>query len=349
MISHGRLGRLLLALALLAAAHAFPAKACADFCVHFLLDRSGSMWAPLGSVPKILQASEAVRQAARDLPAEASLGLRVYPPYDWAVGEDPGLRIPLEAMGRERVPGELKLLNPKGSAPLAENLDRALMDFPPGEHVRMLFLICDSADIRDESFCGEKQYLDKAEEVEFHILALGVQDPADREELACLADQLSGELVHVSPEMSLSSVVLDRIRSSYLNEAERQRKLAEERARKQELSEKTRIRLQFRNTLDPYFAEEIEVIECSLDGNSFPLSGLPRLGPGETAEILDTPVPPGEHAVSVRYRRGTGPNAPLSQSGTWSFQVAEGETRHILCVPKAALFRWDCRCKEAAP
>lgn len=348
MVSHGRFGRLL-GLTLFAAAHAFPAKACADFCVHFLLDRSGSMWAPLGSVPKILQASEAVRQAARDLPAEAILGLRVYPPYDWAVGEDPGLRIPLEALGRERVAAELKLLNPKGSAPLAENLDRALMDFPPGEKVRMLFLICDSADIRDESFCGERRYLDRAGEIEFHILALGVQDPADREELACLAEQFSAELVHVSPEMSLSSVVIERIRSSYLNEVERQRKLAEERARKQEMSQKTRIRLQFRNTLDPYFAEEIQVIECSLDGRSYPLPGIPPLGPGETAELLDTPVPPGEHTVSVRYRKGTRPNAPLSRSGTRSFQVAEGETRHILCVPKAALFRWDCRCEEAAP
>ncbi len=341
--------RRLLGLAVFAAAQALPAAGSADFYVHFLLDRSGSMWAPLGNAPRILQAAEAIRQAAAELPADAILGLRVYPPYDWAPGDDPGLRIPLEEGTRERVPGELRLLNPKGSAALAENLDRALQDFPPGDHVRMLFLICDSADIRGEPFCGESRYLDRAGEIEFHILALGVQDPADREELACLAEQLSGELVHVSPEVSLSSAVLGRIRSAVQNETERKRKLAEEKARKQELSERTRVRLHFRNTLDPYFAESVEVVECVLDGRSIPLPASPSLGPAESVELLDTPVPAGDHSLSVRYRKGTGPDAPLSRLGTSSFQVAEGETRLIQCVPKAALFRWDCRCEESRP
>lgn len=348
MVMHARLRRLL-GLAALTATQILPSGVSADFYVHFLLDRSGSMWAPLGSTPRILQAAEAIRQAATDLPAEAILGLRVYPPYDWAPGDDPGLRIPLEAGARERVAAELKLLNPKGSAGLAESLERALQDFPPGDHVRMLFVICDSSDIRGEPFCGEARYLDRAGEIQFHILALGVQDPADREELSCLAEQLSGELVHVSPHISLSSLVRDRLRSAVQNEAERQRKIAEERARRQELSEKTRIRLQFRNTLDAYFAEAIEVVDCLLDGRLIPLPESLHLGPGESVELLDTPVPAGEHSVSVRYRKGTGSDAPLSRSGTSSFEVVEGETRLILCVPKAALFRWDCRCRGAGP
>lgn len=348
MVTLARL-RWLLGLAVFAAVQAVPAAGFADFYVHFLLDRSGSMWAPLGNTPRILQAAEAIRQAATDLPAEAILGLRVYPPYDWAPGDDPGLRIPLEEGARDRVPAELRLLNPKGSAALAENLDKAILDFPPGDHARMLFLICDSADIRAEPFCGGSRYLDRAGEIEFHILALGVQDPADREELACLAEQLSGELFHVSPEISLPSAVLGRIRSALQNEAERGRKLAQEKARKQELSERTRIRLRFRNTLDPYFAEAIEVVDCLLDGRPVPLPESPTLGPDESVELVNQPVPAGEHSVSVRYRKGSGPDAPLSRSGNSSVQVAEGEMRLIQCVPKAGLFRWDCRCEESRP
>ena len=327
-----------------------PRVGLSDLYVHFLVDRSGSMWSPLGGNPKILQVSEAIVHVLGELPPEVIVGLRVYPaPESSAASDDPGMRIPLEPDNREPFLSEIKRQNPKSSAPLAENLEKALKDFPPGDHRRLLLLLCDSSDAQEQSFCGQTPPLDIPDEIEFHILALGVDDAAEQSELNCLADQFSGVVTQITKDAPLSASLLSITRNAYRDEAERQKRLTVEAQKLRDLSEQTRIRVGFRNTLDPFFADTIEIVHCRVGDQNIDPTPPIRLTHAEEAVLLDLPVPPGEHRIVIQYRKWKAHEAATSREASSAFEVRPGETTRILCLPKSGLFHWGCHFKEAVP
>jgi hypothetical protein len=327
-----------------------PRAGLSDLYVNFLVDRSGSMWAPLEGLPKILHVSQAMVQVLGDLDPETIVGLRVYPPpYSSTGAEEPGIRIPLEPGNRDPFLYELKHLNPQGKAPLAENLEKALKDFPPGDHRRLLLLLCDSSDAGEESFCEKTTPWDAPDELGFHILALGVDDPADQAELNCLADQLSGVVTHVTEQSPLSVSLLSITRKALQEEAARQQRIDSEVQRLSDLSEKTRIQVDFRNTLDPFFADSIEIVQCRVGDQDIALDPPVRLAHGEKAVLWDRPAPQGEHRIVIQYRKWKAEEAATSRVESSAFSVREGETTHIRCLPKSGLFHWGCHFQETAP
>lgn len=328
----------------------FPRAATSDLYVHFLLDRSGSMWAKLTGKPKILHVSHAVLQVLQDLPPDAVVGLRVYPPpYTSAGAEDPGLRIPLEPGNREPFPYELNHLNPAGRGSLAANIEKALKDFPPGDHFRILLLLCDSSDSDSGSFCGRIPPLDMPEEVGVHILALDVQDATEQEELKCLAEHLAGAVTHITAEVTLSESLLAITRKALQEEIARQERIGAERQKRMELAEKTRIRLEFHNTLDPFFADAIEIVQCRLGDQDASFDTPVRLAPGQGTVLLDVSVPAGDNRVLLQYKKWKNQESATSKEAASVFTAREGKITHIRCFPKAGLFRWGCGFKEVMP
>jgi hypothetical protein len=320
----------------------WPGTGICDLHVEFLVDRSGSMWTLQRGEHKFVQVAEAMEKAARELPPDVAIGLRVYPPPEQISNEtDPGLRIPMEKQNRDRFAEEGRLLNPRSSGSLREEIGKALSDFPGGEDTKLLFLVCDGADTRGKSFCERPLNLATPAGLRFYAISLNVEDPVERAELDCLSQQMDGESIHLAPRDPLASTVLPIARKAYQDEVERQRRFAEEQKRIEALLSKTRLKVEFRNTLDPFFADSIQVERCLLDGQEVPIDSSARLMQGDGLLVFDMAVEEGTHKLSLRYKNWTGDKAVSSVEGILEVLVEEGKTSYVQCYPRGALFHWD--------
>ncbi len=328
---------LLLFVALLWAGEAY-----CDLYIEFLADRSGSMWAPFQGRAKIVQVADAIEGVTRELPPEVAMGLRAYPPPEkGGGGKDPGLLIPVEKENRDLFPEEIRRLNPKGRGFLGRQLKRALRDFPEGEDTKLLVVLCDGADTGGTSFCEKDLDLPRPQGLRFYAISLNLQDLSEQEDLDCLSRQLEGKSIHLTPKDNLLSTLLPIARKAYQDEVERQRRVAEEQKRIQALLSKTRLKLEIRNTLDPFFADSIQVEQCSLDGEGIPIDTSVRLKQGEDFLLFDKAMAEGTHQLSLRYLKWKAGKAVSSVEGILDVRVEEGKTSHVQCFPRGALFHWD--------
>jgi hypothetical protein len=323
-----------------------PVTGFCDLYLQFLVDRSGSMWAPFRGKPKVVQVAEAVERIARDLPPEVAMGLRVYPPPEkGAGGKDPGLLVPLEKENRSRFQEQAERLNPKGRGSLAAELKRALRDFPDGQDNKLLVLVCDGADTMGASFCEKPLDLPRVEGLRFYTVSLNLKDLSEREELDCLGRQMEGKTLHLTPRDDLASTLLPIAKKAHEDEVERQRRVEEEQRRIQELLSKTRLKLEVRNTLDPFFADWIQVDQCALNDEDMPIDTSVRLKEGEEFLLFDRAMAEGVHTLSLRYLKWKDDKAVSSAERILEVRVEEGRTTHVECFPRGALFHWDLACK----
>lgn len=320
----------------------WPGVGLCDLYVEFLVDRSGSMWSSYRGKAKIVQVAKAIDRVASELPPEVAMGLRVYPPPEkHAHGPDPGLRIPVEADNRSLFAKEYQRLNPRGVGSLRDQLSRALKDFPEGEDTKLLVLLCDGADTKGVSFCERELKMARPDGLRFHAISLNLKDPADEEELDCLSRQMGGRAIHLTPANSLSSTLLPIAKQAYQDEVDRQRRVAEEEKRIQALLSKTRLKVEFHNTLDPFFADTIQVERCLLDGEEVSIDTSVRLAQGEGFLLFDRAMAEGTHQLSLRYKKWKDDKAVPSVEGLLEVVVEEGRTSHVECYPRGALFHWD--------
>ncbi len=321
-----------------------------DLYLQFLVDRSGSIWSPINGTPKTVLIADAVEKVSRDLPGDVAMGLRVYPPLrTGGVAGDPGLRIPVRTGTRDRFSGELAGLNPKGKAPLAEHLKKALDDFPETEDSKLLFLITDGADNNGKSFCEHRLVGIPPDSFRFHIFSMNLKDEEKREELNCLSRQFSGKTTHLTSGARLKEKLLSVSRDAHRKETERQARVLEEKRRQEALNSKTRLKVAFHNTLDPFFADSLEVAEFHLDGRKITLDPPLRTISGQKAVIFEQPVPVGTHQLDLQYRMWRGNEFIVSRAGSLEVRVEEGKTSSVLGVPKSAIFHWGCSLKPVSP
>ena len=313
-----------------------------DLYVQFLVDRSGSMWAPYQGKAKIVQVAKAMDRVTAKLPPEVAMGLRVYPPPEkGARGPDPGLRIPVETGNRDRFREEQQRLNPRGKGSLRKQLGRALRDFPEGEDTKLLVVLCDWADTNGISFCEKALNLTRPEGLRFYAISLNLKDPVEQEELDCVSKQMDGKSIHLTSRDSLVSTLLPIAQKAYQDEVDRQRRVAEEQRRIQALLSKTRLKVEFHNTLDPFFADSVQVEKCLLDGEQVPFDSSVRLKQGEDFLLFDKAMAEGTYQLSLRYKKWNDDKAVSSAEGTLEVFVEEGKTSHVECYPRGALFHWD--------
>jgi hypothetical protein len=320
----------------------WPGTGFCDLYVLFLVDRSGSMWAAFQGKAKIVQVAKAMDRVTKDLPADVAMGLRVYPPPErGARGPDPGLRIPVEAGNRDRFREEQPRLNPRGKGSLREQLGKALRDFPEGQDTKLLVVLCDGADTGGISFCERALNLVRPEGLRFYALSLNLKDPVEQEELDCLSKQMDGKSIHLTSRDRLVSTLLPIAQKAYQDEVERQHRVAEERRRIQALLSKTRLKVEFHNTLDPFFADSVQVEQCLLDGEQIPIDSSVRLKQGEGFLLFDKAMSEGTYQLSLRYKKWDDDKTVSSTEGVLEVFVEEGKTSHVECYPRGALFHWD--------
>lgn len=317
-------------------------KGFCDLYIEFVADRSGSMWGSFEGKAKIVQVADAIEGVTRELPSDVAMGLRVYPPREGESGrKDPGLLIPLGKENRDLFSEELRRLNPKGKGSLGKELKQALLDFPDGQDTKLLVVLCDGADTPGASFCGGALDLARPQGLRFYAISLNLKELSEQEELDCLSRQLEGKSIHLTQKDNLLSTLLPIAQKAYQDEVERQRRVAEEKRRIQALLSKTRLKVSIRNTLDPFFADSIQVEQCSLDGEGIPIDTSVRLKQGEDFLLFDRAMAEGTHQLSLRYLKWKAGKAVSSVEGILEVRVEEGKTSQVQCFPRGALFHWD--------
>lgn len=327
---------------LLAIGLLWPGQGFCDLYIEFLVDQSGSMWAPYQGDPKFVHVANAIETVTQKLPTDVAMGLRVYPPAEKeARGKDPGLRIQVEKENRARFSEEKTLLNPQGKGSLGEQLKRALKDFPDGQDTKLLVVLCDGADTEGASFCERALDLDRPKGLRFYAISLNLIDPSEKEALDCLSKQMDGESIHLTGRNDLVSTLLPIAQSAHQDEVERQRRVAEEQRRISESLSKTRLKVEIHNTLDPFFADTIQVDQCSLNGEEILLDTSVRLKQGEGFLLFDRATGEGTHQLTLRYQKWEDEKAVSSVEGILEVQLEEGKTSHVQCFPRGALFHWD--------
>jgi hypothetical protein len=327
-----------------------PESGFCSLSVEFLLDRSGSLWSPLDGTSKTILVTDAVGKVITDLPEDVAIGLRVYPPpVDGENSPDPGLRIPVQTGTRERFPGELAGLNPRGRASLAEHLKKAIDDFPKNDESRLLILITDGADNEGTSFCNAPLLPLLPEAFRFHLFSLNLENPDERNELSCLSRQLAGEATHLTTGNALHGKLLAVCLDAHRKEAERQARLLEEKRIHDALESKTRLQVTFHNTLDPFFADSLEVIAIRIDDQQVPLVSPLTMASGNKAVIFEQPAPQGAHTLEIQYKMWRGDDFVLSRVGSLDVFLEEGKTASIRAIPHATLFSWACALQTISP
>jgi hypothetical protein len=327
-----------------------PASGFCSLSVEFLLDRSGSLWAPLDGTSKTILVADAVEKVIEDLPDDVAIGLRVYPPpVDGEASPDPGLRIAIRTGTRDQFPRELAALNPRGKASLSEHLKKAIEDFPKTDEGRLLILITDGADNEGTSFCNIPLFSVLPDAFRFHLFSLNLENPDERDELSCLSRQLAGEATHLTTGNALHEKLLALCLDAHRKEAERQARLLEERRIHDALQSKTRLQVTFQNTLDPFFADSLQVISLRIDGQQMPQLSPVTMASGSRAVILEQPAPQGEHELEIQYKMSRGDDFVLSRVGSLHVFLEEGTTTSILAVPHATLFSWACALQNISP
>ncbi len=332
--------------------HVFPKTGSCDLYIEFLVDRSGSMWSPFYGKPKILHVTETIERFTRELPSDVAIGLRTYPVKNLkpVPGQrDSGLMIPMAQGNRDRFKGELARLNPQGKTSLSEHLKKALNDFPKGEDTKLLIILCDGADTRGISYCDRGVVSSYPEGLRFLTVSLNVKDEAEQEQLDCLGKQFSGKVRHLVSNSSLFNTIMPVCRKAHKDESARLTRVREEQKRLADLMSKTRVKVEFHNTLDSFFADSIEVVKCVIDGEDIALVTAKRLGEDETSLLFDKAVKKGQHKLSLQYKKWRDERASYSSEDFLEVEVKEGKTSHIIIYPKGTLFNWGCQFKPYAP
>ena len=341
----------LLLLVFLLLFHGLAGTGRCDLQVVFLVDRSGSMWGLMDGTPKTVRVADAVTEVARDLPPDVAMGLRVYPPPPLTEGsaDDPGLRIPVGTGNRDLFPEELARLNPRGRAPLAEPLRQAVHDFTGMQDGKLLILINDNADTNGHSFCDRPLFSSLPDFLQVHIFTMNLQDESEREQLDCLGSTFSGGVTHLDPGDSLQDQLRRVTRTAHREESERQARILEEKRIQEALSSKTRLEVSFRNTLDPFHADFVEIADFRINGRAVVLDPVPVAVSGERLVIFEQAVAEGFHRIDLQYRMRRGQQSITSRTGSLEVKVEEGMTARVLGVPRSALFHWGCSLEPAGP
>ena len=181
----------------------------------------------------------------------------------------------------------------------------------------------------------------RPEGLRFCAISLNLNDPVEQEELDCLSKQMDGKSIHLSSKDRLVSTLLPIAQKAYQDEVERQQRVAEEQRRIQALLSKTRLKVEFHNTLDPFFADSVQVEQCLLDGQQIPIDSSVRLKQGEGFLLFDKAMAEGTYQLSLRYKKWNDDKAVSSTEGVLEVSIEEGKTSHVECYPRGALFHWD--------
>lgn len=313
----------------------------ADVTVEFVLDGSGSMWTQLYEQYKIVILRKGVEDFLEKAPQDLRLAVRA---FGLAGGEgcsNTGLLVKPALNAQQDILSALKKINPTGQAPIIFSLRKGLKDLEGIDGKKILILVADGSDTCDQDVAGAIEKLSQAMgEEEIHVIGLGVRDAQESSELKLLAAKSNGAYYNVANSSQLAERIGRIVDDAVKAEERRLRHLAEEEARLAALAERTRLVVELISDVSDFFCTGIEVVDLQIDGTS--ISGLEQreLSCADQIKIFDSPVPKGDHTVSLTYSKTNHGDVSRSRPETFTVKVESGKTTRLRCRTAGHLFYW---------
>ncbi len=158
-----------------------------------VLDASGSMWGQIDGVAKITIAQTVVGDLLETLPEDQALGLTAYGHRRKGDCSDIETLIAPGAGQQAAIADAVNALSPRGKTPLSAAVIAAAEALKYTEEAATVILVSDGKETCDIDPCAVGQQLEETG-VDFtaHVIGFDIDDPADRAELQCLAEETGG-------------------------------------------------------------------------------------------------------------------------------------------------------------
>ncbi len=184
-----------------------PAMAQSEKTI-LVLDASGSMWGQIEGEAKITIAKRVIGDLLDTLPAEQALGLSAYGHRHKGDCSDIELLVPPATSTRDDIRAAVEAINPKGKTPLSASVIAAAEGLKYEEDPATVILISDGRETCDLDPCAVGSELEAAG-IGFttHVIGFDIQEAADREQLACLAENTGGRFLSASNATELTQAL----------------------------------------------------------------------------------------------------------------------------------------------
>ncbi|MCG6903814.1 MAG: VWA domain-containing protein [Rhodobacter sp.] len=174
-----------------------------------VLDGSGSMWGQIDGVAKITIAQDVIDGLLQTLPGEQDLGLTVY--GHRRKGDCSDIETIIQPGGDQRaaISAAVNAIKPKGKTPLSAAVIAAAEALKYTEERATVILVSDGRETCDFDPCEVGRKLEAAG-IDFtaHVIGFDVNDPADRAQLQCLAEETGGTFRTASNAGELAEALL---------------------------------------------------------------------------------------------------------------------------------------------
>ncbi len=313
----------------------------ADVTVEFILDGSGSMWTQLYDQYKIVILRKGVEDFLESGSQDLRLGVRAFGLTGGEGCSNTQLLVKPALNAQQDVRSALKKINPTGQAPIIFSLRKGLKDLEGIDGKKILILIADGSDTCDKDFAGAIEKLSQAMgDEEIHVIGLGIREEKESSELKLLAAKSNGAYYNVANSSQLAERIRKIADAAVKAEERRLRHLAEEKARLTELADKTRLVVEFISDVSDFFCTGIEVVDLQIDGTSIASVEQRALSCEDQIKIFDSPVPKGDHRVSLTYSKTNHGDVSRSRPETFTVKVEPGKTTRLRCRTVGHLFYW---------
>ncbi len=158
-----------------------------------VLDASGSMWGQIDGVAKITIAQTVVGDLLETLPDDQALGLTAYGHRRKGDCSDIETLIQPGAGQRDAIADAVNSLSPRGKTPLTAAVIAAAEALKYTEEAATVILVSDGKETCEFDPCAiGKQLEETGVDFTAHVIGFDIDDPADRAELQCLAEETGG-------------------------------------------------------------------------------------------------------------------------------------------------------------
>ena len=174
--------------------------------ILFILDGSGSMWAPLNQKPKIELAKSIMSDLILQLPGNISAGLEVYGHRSADDCKDIELLSTPSDADKTLLMQQVQSITPRGKTPLAEALKLAVETLDKSAAATAIVLISDGA----ENCAGDpcKLINKQAGKTRVHVIGFAL-NPAEQEQLQCIASAGGGRYFDAQNAQQLAQALAE--------------------------------------------------------------------------------------------------------------------------------------------
>ncbi len=327
-----------------------PRQVYSDVHLEIIVDGSGSMWEKIDEAYKIVIVREALTTFIQSSPEIIKVGLRTFGALtkenNIDICRNTKLIYPIKKVEKKEIKRMVHSINPTGRSPIAFALKQAFKDFINIDATSLIILIADGTDTCEESPCEWiMNEINTSVPVSVYTIGLNIIDNESRKQLSCYATNFNGKYYEVNNPDTLLGAINEIVKRAIKNEIKRLEIAEEEKRKKEEIREKTRVAIEISNDLNPILSDSIKIENVFIDGKVIEIIGEDKIVQGDKKLIYNQPLQAGNHVLTINYLKIKGNTKVSSRMERIEFFVKEGSKTVILCSANATLLSYGFKNK----